>query len=106
MSEQEDISITAGTFPFITITDPDYTKATEVTIPATKETFECQVVVITQPRKEMRFPYHGLSMSYHNILDESRRVIASRTFTVELIMPPMMPGKPTLIITEEEVAHE
>src|ERR1700674_5741770 len=68
-------------------------KPREVDIPASCETFDAQRMVITQPRTDAyskRLP--AAKALSKGILDESRSVIASGKFKVELVMPPMMPG--------------
>ncbi len=103
MSEFDNISITTDDYvEKLNLSDLSM-RPQEVTVPATKETFEAQVVVITQPRKRMEYQYNGMAVisGYQGLLDESRRVISAGKFKVELVMPPMMPGKPALIITED-----
>jgi hypothetical protein len=73
----------------------------EVTFPATKETFPAQVLVITKERKEKRSPSPFITTSMQYPLSEVQRVIGSKKFSVELIVPSLATGMPTLIISEE-----
>jgi len=72
-------------------------EAHEVTVPARKETFDAQVLVMAKERKEMQYP---MMMSMPYPLNEICRVLASGKFRVELVASSIANGKPTLIIEE------
>jgi len=76
----------------------------EVTVPEQKETFEAQVLVISQPYKKTVYP-HMISNDYYP-LSATRRVLETKHYSVELIMPVFPGGKPTLIIREDAASNE
>lgn len=67
-------------------------------IPTKHETFEAQVLVITQPRKETVYPFN---LSIVSPMREASRVIQAGKYRLELVPSELMHGKPTLIIYEE-----
>ena len=93
---EADIQITHHQKPGVV---PDYFTPREIDVPATHETFEAQILVTTLARKEMRDP---LAMTLYSQSHEAQRVIASGKYCLELVMPSMLQGKPTLMITETE----
>lgn len=74
-------------------------KPREIDVPSKHKTFEAQVVIITQPRKETVYPY---IMPASHPMEESWRVIDSGKFHAKLILSELVNGKPTLMITEDE----
>jgi len=87
--------------------DSDYIKIIpnnemhEVTIPASKESFSAQVLVMAKERKEMHHPMHVLTMAAQYPLSETRRVLARGKFHAELVVSPNPTDSPTLIIYED-----
>ncbi len=73
----------------------------EVTIPACKETFNAQVLVMAKERKEMHHSMHSVTMSMPYPLSETRRILASGKFHAELVMSSNPTDSPTLIIYED-----
>ena len=71
----------------------------EVNIPASCETAQVQILTMTRPHKEMHYP---MTATLTVPLQETRRVIDSGKYRLELVMPSVLPGTPTLIIYEED----
>lgn len=72
----------------------------EIEVPAQRETFEAQVLVMTKPYKRLEYPISAFS--YTIPFEQTGRVIESGNYKLELVMSHVANGKPTLIIYEEE----
>lgn len=77
----------------------------EVEVPAQRETFEAQVLVITKPYKKMVYPLVMDASTFYP-LQHTYRVIDAGRYKIELVPSQMANGKPTLIIYEEEKTQE
>ena len=78
-------------------------KAIEVEVPAQRETFEAQVLVMTRSYKTMEYPglsVKGMTMPFP--MEQTRRVLQAGKYHVELVLSSSVNGKPMLIIYEEE----
>ncbi len=73
----------------------------EIEVPAQRETFEAQVLVIARPYKKMAYPLVMDASTFHP-LQHTHRVIDAGRYKIELVLSQMANGKPTLIIYEEE----
>lgn len=79
----------------------------KIEIPAKRELFDAQVLVMTLARTEMFSPYElTLPLDNYYPLPETQRVLVSKHFHAELILPAITNGKPMLIIYEDEDRNE